>query len=60
MGDVGVGATMKLVVNSLVHSLNVTGSMAQAEASRGLVAEAVNVGMADRDISEVAEFLRKT
>lgn len=129
MGDVGAGATMKLVVNSLVHSLNVavsealvladnagldretvydifeagaagapyvkykreaflrpgevpvafsldlvakdqelihdlaqqTGTrMDQAEASRGLVAEAVSAGMADRDISEVAEFLRKT
>jgi len=129
MGDVGAGATMKLVVNSLVHSLNVavsealvladnagldretvydifeagaagapyvkykreaflrpgevpvafsldlvakdqelihdlaqqTGTrMDQAEASRGLVAEAVNAGMAGRDISEVAEFLRKT
>ena len=129
MGDVGAGATMKLVVNSLVHSLNVavsealvladnagldretvydifeagaagapyvkykreaflrpgevpvafsldlvakdqelihdlaqqTGTrMDQAEASRGLVAEAVGAGMADRDISEVAEFLRKT
>jgi 3-hydroxyisobutyrate dehydrogenase-like beta-hydroxyacid dehydrogenase len=128
MGDVGAGATMKLVVNSLVHSLNVavsealvladnagldretvydifeagaagapyvkykreaflrpgevsvafsldlvakdqelihdlaqqTGTrMDQAEASRALVAEAVNAGMADRDISEVAEFLRK-
>jgi 3-hydroxyisobutyrate dehydrogenase-like beta-hydroxyacid dehydrogenase len=128
MGDVGAGATMKLVVNSLVHSLNVavsealvladnagldretvydifeagaagapyvkykreaflrpgevpvafsldlvakdqelihdlaqqTGTrMDQAEASRGLVAEAVGAGMADRDISEVAEFLRK-
>ena len=129
MGDVGAGATMKLVVNSLVHSLNVavsealvladnagldretvydifeagaagapyvkykreaflrpgevqvafsldlvakdqelihdlaqqTGTrMDQAEASRRLVAEAVGAGMADRDISEVAEFLRKT
>jgi 3-hydroxyisobutyrate dehydrogenase len=129
MGDVGAGATMKLVVNSLVHSLNVavsealvladnagldretvydifeagaagapyvkykreaflrpgevpvafsldlvakdqelihdlaqqTGTrMDQAEASRGLVAEAVGAGMAHRDISEVAEFLRKT
>jgi hypothetical protein len=34
--------------------------MDQAEASRGLVAEAVNAGLADRDISEVAEFLRKS
>jgi len=128
LGDVGAGATMKLVINSLVHSLNVavsealvlaekagldratvydifeagaagapyvkykrvaflqpgegpvafslalvakdqelihdlaeqTGTrMDQAEASRHLVAEAVSAGLADRDISEVAEFLRR-
>lgn len=128
LGDVGAGATMKLVVNSLVHSLNVavsealvlaekagldreivydifesgaagapyvkykrsaflqpgetpvafalalvakdqelirdlaqqTGTrMDQAEASRELVAEAVSAGMAERDISEVAQFLRR-
>jgi 3-hydroxyisobutyrate dehydrogenase-like beta-hydroxyacid dehydrogenase len=127
LGNIGAGATMKLVVNSLVHSLNVSVSealvlaekagldremvydifeagaagapyvkykreaflrpgelpvafslalvakdqelihdlaqqtgtrMAQAEASRGLVAEAVSAGLGDRDISEVAEFLR--
>jgi 3-hydroxyisobutyrate dehydrogenase-like beta-hydroxyacid dehydrogenase len=127
MGDVGAGATMKLVINSLVHSLNVavsealvlaekaglnretvydvfeagvvaapyvkykreaflrpgevpvafsldlvakdqdlihdlaeqTGTrMDQAETSRRLVAEAVSAGMADRDLSAVAEFLR--
>jgi 3-hydroxyisobutyrate dehydrogenase-like beta-hydroxyacid dehydrogenase len=128
MGDVGAGATTKLVVNSLVHSLNVavsealvlaenagldreavydvfeagvvgapyvkykrkaflrpgevpvafsldlvakdqelihdlaeqTGTrMDQAEVSRRLVAEAVSAGMADRDMSAVAEFLRR-
>jgi 3-hydroxyisobutyrate dehydrogenase-like beta-hydroxyacid dehydrogenase len=128
LGDVGAGATMKLVVNSLVHSLNVAVSealvlaekagldretaydifeagaagapyvkykreaflrpgevpvafsldlvakdqelihdlaaqvgarMEQGEASRKLVAEAVSAGMAERDISEVAEFLRR-
>ena len=128
LGEVGAGATMKLVVNSLVHSLNVavsealvlaekagldretvydifeagaagapyvkykreaflkpgevpvafslelvakdqelihdlgqqTGTrMDQAEAGRELVAEAVRSGMAERDISEVAAFLRK-
>jgi 3-hydroxyisobutyrate dehydrogenase-like beta-hydroxyacid dehydrogenase len=128
LGDVGAGATIKLVVNSLVHSLNVavsealvlaekagldretvydifeagavgapyvkykreaflkpgevpvafslglvakdqelihalaelTGTrMDQAEASRQLVAEAVQAGMGERDISEVAEFLRR-
>jgi 3-hydroxyisobutyrate dehydrogenase-like beta-hydroxyacid dehydrogenase len=128
LGDIGAGATMKLVVNSLVHSLNVAVSealvlaekagldretaydifeagaagapyvkykreaflrpgkvpvafsldlvakdqelihdlaeqvaarMEQAEASRQLVAEAVSAGMAERDISEVAEFLRR-
>jgi 3-hydroxyisobutyrate dehydrogenase-like beta-hydroxyacid dehydrogenase len=129
LGDVGAGATMKLVVNSLVHSLNVavsealvlaeqaglardaaydvfesgatgapyvkykreaflrpgevpvafsldlvakdqnhihdlaqlTGTrMDQAEASRQLVAEALQAGMGQRDISEVAEFLRRS
>lgn len=128
LGDVGAGATMKLVVNSLVHSLNVAVSealvlaekagldretvydifeagaagapyvkykreaflkpgevpvafslglvakdqdlihdlaeltatrMDQAESSRQLVAEALSAGMAERDISEVAEFLRR-
>jgi 3-hydroxyisobutyrate dehydrogenase-like beta-hydroxyacid dehydrogenase len=127
LGDVGAGATMKLVVNSLVNSLNVavsealvlaekagldretvydifeagaagapyvkykreaflnpgevpvafslelaakdqelihdlaqrTGTrMDQGEASRQLVAEALQAGMGERDISEVAEFLR--
>jgi len=127
LGDIGAGATMKLVVNSLVHSLNISISealvraekagldretvydifeagaagapyvkykreaflrpgelpvafslalvakdqelihdlaeqtearMDQAEASRRLVAEAVSAGMAERDISDVAEFLR--
>ena len=127
LGDVGAGATMKLVVNSLIHSLNVavsealvlaekagldrqaayevfeagaTGApyvkykraaflkpgevpvaftlalvakdqslihdlaqqvgarMDQTEAGRQLVAEAVQSGMGERDISEVAEFLR--
>ena len=128
LGDVGAGATMKLVVNALVHSLNVAVSeslvlaekagldretvydvfeasaagapyvkykreaflrpgeipvafslalvakdqelihdlaqqagmqMDQAEASRQLVAKALEVGMGERDISEVAEFLRR-
>jgi 3-hydroxyisobutyrate dehydrogenase-like beta-hydroxyacid dehydrogenase len=128
LGDIGAGATMKLVVNSLVHSLNVAVSealvlaekagldretaydifeagapgapyvkykreaflrpgevpvafsldlvakdqelihdlaeqvgarMEQGQASRQLVAEAVSAGMAERDISEVAEFLRR-
>jgi 3-hydroxyisobutyrate dehydrogenase-like beta-hydroxyacid dehydrogenase len=127
LGEVGAGATMKLVVNSLVHSLNVAVSealvlaekagldresvydifeagaagapyvkykreaflkpgevpvafsldlvakdlelihdlalqvgarMEQADASRELVAEAVRAGLGERDISEVAEFLR--
>ncbi|HKX14171.1 MAG TPA: NAD(P)-dependent oxidoreductase [Propionibacteriaceae bacterium] len=129
LGDIGAGATMKLVVNSLVHSLNVavsealvlaeqagldrqvvydvfeasaagapyvkykraaflqpgevpvafsldlvakdqelihdlaqqTGArMDQAEASRQLVAEALQAGMGERDISEVAVFLRRS
>ena len=129
LGDVGAGATMKLVVNSLVHSLNVAVSealvlaekagldremvydifeagaagapyvkykreaflrpgevpvafsldlvakdqeligdlaqqvgvrMDQGEASRQLVAAALEAGMGERDISEVAEFLRRS
>jgi 3-hydroxyisobutyrate dehydrogenase-like beta-hydroxyacid dehydrogenase len=128
LGDVGAGAIMKLVVNSLVHSLNVavsealvlaekagldretvydifeagaagapyvkykraaflqpgeipvafslslvakdqelihdlaqqTGTrMDQGEASRQIVAEALGAQMGERDISEVAEFLRR-
>ena len=128
LGDVGAGATMKLVVNSLVHSLNVAVSealvlaekaglnretvydifeagaagapyvkykreaflrpgevpvafsldlvakdqklihdlaertetrMDQGEASRQLVAEALEAGLGERDISEIAEFLRR-
>jgi 3-hydroxyisobutyrate dehydrogenase-like beta-hydroxyacid dehydrogenase len=128
VGDVGAGATMKLVVNSLVHSLNVAVSealvlaenagldreityeifeagaagapyvkykraaflnpgkvpvafslalvgkdqqlihdlaeqtrtrMDQAEAGRQLVTEALDAGLGERDISEVAEFLRR-
>ena len=128
LGDVGAGATMKLVVNSLVHSLNVAVSealvlaekagldretvydifeagaagapyvkykraaflrpgevpvafslelvakdleliddlaqqtgmrMNQAGATRHLVAAALRAGMGERDISEVAEFLRR-
>ena len=127
LGDIGAGAIMKLVVNSLVHSLNVAVSealvlaetagldretvydvfeasaagapyvkykraaflrpgevpvafsldlvakdlalihdlaqqtgmrMDQAEASRQLVTEALQAGMGERDISEVATFLR--
>jgi 3-hydroxyisobutyrate dehydrogenase-like beta-hydroxyacid dehydrogenase len=129
LGDVGAGAIMKLVVNSLVHSLNVavsealvlaekagidretvydifeagaagapyvkykraaflqpgeipvafslslvakdqelihdlaqqTGArMDQGEASRQIVAEALGAQMGERDISEVAEFLRRS
>jgi 3-hydroxyisobutyrate dehydrogenase len=129
LGDVGSGAIMKLVVNSLVHSLNVavsealvlaekagldretvydifeagaagapyvkykraaflqpgeipvafslslvakdqelihdlaqqTGArMDQGEASRQIVAEALEAQMGERDISEVAEFLRRS
>lgn len=129
LGDVGAGAIMKLVVNSLVHSLNVAVSealvlaekggldretvydifeagaagapyvkykreaflrtgevpvaftldlvakdqeliadlaqqvgarMDQGEASRQLVAAALEAGMGERDISEVAEFLRRS
>lgn len=45
----------------LIHDLaeQVGARMVQAEASRQLVAEAVSAGMAERDISELAEFLRR-
>jgi 3-hydroxyisobutyrate dehydrogenase-like beta-hydroxyacid dehydrogenase len=44
----------------LIHDLaeQTEARMDQAEASRRLVAEAVSAGMAERDISDVAEFLR--
>jgi 3-hydroxyisobutyrate dehydrogenase-like beta-hydroxyacid dehydrogenase len=45
----------------LIHDLaqQVGAHMEQGEASRKLVAEAVSAGMAERDISEIAEFLRR-
>jgi 3-hydroxyisobutyrate dehydrogenase/2-hydroxy-3-oxopropionate reductase len=47
--------------SELIHDLaeQVGARMDQGEASRKLVAEAVSAGMAERDISEVAEFLRR-
>ena len=46
---------------SLIHDLaeQMGTRMDQAEAGRQLVAEAVQAGMGERDISEVAEFLRR-
>jgi 3-hydroxyisobutyrate dehydrogenase-like beta-hydroxyacid dehydrogenase len=45
----------------LIHDLaELTATrMDQAEASRQLVAEAVRAGLGERDISEVAVFLRR-
>ena len=45
----------------LIHDLaeRTATRMDQAEASRQLVAEAVQAGMGERDISEVAVFLRR-
>jgi 3-hydroxyisobutyrate dehydrogenase-like beta-hydroxyacid dehydrogenase len=47
--------------SELIHDLaeQVGARMDQGEASRKLVADAVSAGMAERDISEVAEFLRR-
>jgi 3-hydroxyisobutyrate dehydrogenase-like beta-hydroxyacid dehydrogenase len=61
-GEVPVAFSLGLVAKDqeLIHALaELTGTrMDQAEASRQLVAEAVQAGMGQRDISEVAEFLR--
>jgi len=47
--------------SELIHDLaeQVGARMDQGEASRKLVADAVSAGMGERDISEVAEFLRR-
>jgi 3-hydroxyisobutyrate dehydrogenase-like beta-hydroxyacid dehydrogenase len=47
--------------SELIHDLaaQVGARMEQGEASRKVVADAVSAGMAERDISEVAEFLRR-
>jgi 3-hydroxyisobutyrate dehydrogenase-like beta-hydroxyacid dehydrogenase len=61
--EVPVAFCLALVAKDweLIHNLGQqTGArMDQAEASRWLVAEAVQAGMGERDISEVAEFLRR-
>ena len=61
-GEGPVAFSLALVAKDqeLIHDLaEQTGTrMDQAEASRHLVAEAVSAGMGDRDISEVAQFLR--
>lgn len=62
-GEVPVAFTLALVAKdqSLIHDLaqQVGARMDQTEAGRQLVAEAVQSGMGERDISEVAEFLRR-
>jgi 3-hydroxyisobutyrate dehydrogenase/2-hydroxy-3-oxopropionate reductase len=62
-GEVPVAFSLDLVAKDqeLIHDLaaQVGARMEQGEASRKLVAEAVSAGMAERDISEVAEFLRR-
>jgi 3-hydroxyisobutyrate dehydrogenase-like beta-hydroxyacid dehydrogenase len=61
-GEVPVAFSLALVAKDqdLISDLAALteSRMDQAEASRRLVAEAVDAGMGDRDISEVAEFLR--
>ena len=62
-GEVPVAFSLELVAKDqqLIHDLaeRTNTRMDQGEASRQLVAEAVQAGLGDRDISEVAEFLRK-
>jgi 3-hydroxyisobutyrate dehydrogenase-like beta-hydroxyacid dehydrogenase len=62
-GEVPVAFSLALVAKDqdLIHELTqqVGARMDQAEASRQLVAEALDAQMGDRDISEVAEFLRR-
>jgi 3-hydroxyisobutyrate dehydrogenase-like beta-hydroxyacid dehydrogenase len=62
-GDVPVAFSLGLVAKDweLIHDLaqQVGARIDQAEASRELVAEAVQAGMGERDISEVAVFLRR-
>jgi 3-hydroxyisobutyrate dehydrogenase/2-hydroxy-3-oxopropionate reductase len=61
-GEVPVAFSLALVAKDLelIHDLaQQTGTrMDQAEASRQLVGEAIEAGLAERDISEVASFLR--
>jgi 3-hydroxyisobutyrate dehydrogenase-like beta-hydroxyacid dehydrogenase len=62
-GEVPVAFSLGLTAKDqkLIHdlALQVGARMDQGEASRLLVAEAVQAGMAERDISEVAVFLRR-
>ena len=62
-GEVPVAFSLALTAkdSELIHDLaqRVGARMDQGEASRRLVAEAVAAGLAERDISEVAEFLRR-
>jgi 3-hydroxyisobutyrate dehydrogenase-like beta-hydroxyacid dehydrogenase len=62
-GEVPVAFSLGLTAKDqkLIHdlALQLGARMDQGEASRLLVAEAVQAGMAERDISEVAVFLRR-
>jgi 3-hydroxyisobutyrate dehydrogenase-like beta-hydroxyacid dehydrogenase len=62
-GEVPVAFSLALTAkdSELIHDLaqRVGARMDQGEASRRLVAEAVAAGLAERDLSEVAEFLRR-
>jgi 3-hydroxyisobutyrate dehydrogenase-like beta-hydroxyacid dehydrogenase len=62
-GEVPVAFSLALTAkdSELIHDLaqRVGARMDQGEASRRLVVEAVAAGLAERDISEVAEFLRR-
>jgi 3-hydroxyisobutyrate dehydrogenase-like beta-hydroxyacid dehydrogenase len=62
-GEVPVAFSLGLSAkdSDLIHDLaqRVDARMDQGEAGRRLVAEAVSAGLAERDISEVAEFLRR-
>ena len=62
-GEVPVAFSLDLVAKDqkLIHDLaeRTETRMDQGEASRQLVAEALEAGLGERDISEIAEFLRR-
>ena len=63
-GEIPVAFSLALVAKDqeLIHDLaqQTRTRMDQAEASRQLVRDAIEAGLAEHDISEVASFLRAT
>ena len=66
IGELGSGAVMKLVVNSVLHGLNLAldlanqagAPMEQAATNRQVVRAAVAAGLGGHDLSELATYLR--